>query len=151
MTTELDDIDFERLIGDRNIDVCKLISEIDKWGIARTLFQYAFHIGKRWPEAEFYIMKNPVWACHYACHVIEGRWIEAEPYIKKNPVFAYRYALDFIRGRWLEAEPYIIKNPKYAHYYAYFVIKDRWPEAEPHINKDSYWASLYSKRLGIEL
>ena len=126
MTTELEDIDFERLIGDRDIEVCKLIERMSEWGIAQVLY------------------------C-YACDTIKGRWVEAEPYIKKNPEWAYCYALHVIKGRWTEAECYIKKDPEHAYWYAYYIIKGRWPEAEPHIKKNSEWAHRYSNHFGVEL
>ena len=126
MTIDLDDIDFEQLIGDRDIDVCKLIEEINKYGIIRALYLYVRHI-------------------------IKGRWPEAEPYIKKDPEWAEYYAIDIIRGRWPEAEPYIMRDPHWTYRYAIYVIRGRWPEAEPHIKKDPEWARRYSKCFGVEL
>ena len=126
MTVNLDNIDFAQLIGDRDIDICKLIEVINKQGIALALYNYARHIIKdRWPEAEPYIMEDPEWAYCYVRYVIRGRWIEAEPYIKKDPGRAYFYARDVIEGRW--------------------------PEAEPHIKKDPEWARVYSGYFGVEL
>ena len=92
MITELDNIDFEHLIGNRDIDVCKLIEDMNKQGIARALYRYARHIIQgRWSEAEPYIKKDPKWAYNYAYFVIKGRWPEAEPCIKKDSFLAYCY------------------------------------------------------------
>ena len=92
MTVNLDDIDFEHLIGSRDIDIYKLIKEMNEDGIALALYHYAAYVIKgRWPEAEPYIKKDPLWAFNYASRVIKGRWPEAEPYIKKNSFLASRY------------------------------------------------------------
>ena len=96
MTTDLEDVDFARLIGDRDVDICKLIERMSEWGIAQALCRYARDIIKgRWPEAELYIMKDPVWAYCYARDVVKDRWIEAEPCIKKNPGWARLYSNRF--------------------------------------------------------
>ena len=96
MTTDLDDIDFERLIGDRDIDVCKLIEEMNKQGIAEALYFHARDVIKgRWPEAETHIMKDPCWVYRYASKIIGGRWLEAEPYIKKDSYWAGCYSFRF--------------------------------------------------------
>ena len=119
MTIDLDDVDFERLIGDRDIDVCKLIEMMNEDGIAMTLYRYAYHVVRgRWPEAEPYIKKDPYWTYFYAKDVIKGRWIKVEPFIKKDPRGAFFYARDVIKGRWPEAEPYIIKDPGWASWYS---------------------------------
>ena len=92
MTTELEDIDFEYLIGDKDIDICWLIKAINEQGIAGALFHYAcYTLEGRWPEAEPYIIEDPVWASYYARDVIGRRWLEAEPYIMKNSYWAYNY------------------------------------------------------------
>ena len=126
MTADLDDIDFECLIGDRDIDIYKLVNEISKYGIAWVLY-------------------------FYARFIIEGRWPEAEPYIKKDLYWAYHYAKNIIKGRWGEAEPYIKKDPGSAYYYAIHIIKERWPEAEPHIKKCPHWTCCYSDYFGVKL
>ena len=75
MTVDLEDVDFEQLTVGRDIDVCKLIEDMNKQGITRALYFYARDIVKgRWPEAEPYIMEDPEWAHWYACNVIRGRW-----------------------------------------------------------------------------
>jgi len=79
----------------------------------------------------------------YTSNVIEGRWPEAEPYIMLDPLLAYSYAYDVIQGRWPEAEPYIMKNPQYAYRYALFIIGDKWPEAEPYIMLDPQYYRFY--------
>ena len=119
MTTELDDIDFAQLIGDRDIDLCELIERMSEWGIARALYYYALDdTRKRWLEAEPYIKKDARWAHLYARHIIKGGWPEAEPYIMKDSYSAFCYARDIIKGRWPEAEPYIKKDPDWAHCYS---------------------------------
>ena len=92
MTADLDDIDFEQLIGSRDIDVYELIEEINKHGIARALYFYAlFTIKGRWPEAELYMQKDPAVAYYYAQHIIKDRWPVAEPYIKEELYWAKHY------------------------------------------------------------
>jgi hypothetical protein len=66
--------------------------------------------GKRWPEAEKYIIKESKWIFLYAKHIIKKRWPEAEPVIMKDPRWACDYAIYVIKGRWLEAEPYLGRN-----------------------------------------
>ena len=126
MTVDLDNIDFEQLIGDRDIEIYKLIEAINEQGIAWAL-------------------------CRYARYVVKGRWPEAEPYIMKNPKTAYRYALCVIKGRWLEAEPYIKKNPEQACHYAYYILEGRWPEAESYMQKNPFFTYLYSCRFKVRL
>lgn len=97
--------------------------------------------GKRWPEAEPYIMVSPL-AAKYAINILHRRWPEAEPYIMVSPIWATEYADLILDRRWPEAEPYIMKDPLYATLYSKRVIKDRWPEAEPYIMKDAHnWKS----------
>jgi hypothetical protein len=106
-------------------------------------YKYALQkLGTRWPEAEPYIMQDPLSAFYYTKYHF-NRWPEAEPYIMKHPIAARYYAEDILKGkRWPEAEPYIMKDPQQALYYAQRVIKDRWTEAEPYI-KNSKWWNLY--------
>ena len=147
MTTELDDIDFEHLIAGRDIDICKLIKEMNEFGVACALYGYARGdiIERRWLEAEPLIMKDPEWAYYYAKYVIRGRWPEAEPYIADSANFAHHYALYILKRRWPEAEPRILKYPQIACYYACNVIKGRWIEAEPIIMKIKVWADEYRR------
>ena len=96
MTAELDNIDFERLIGDRNIDVCELIEMMNEDGIALALLKCVCRTTRRrWPEAEPYIMENSYSAYLYARDIIKGRWIEAEPLIRKELLWAECYNLRF--------------------------------------------------------
>lgn len=108
------------------------------------LYTYAVNVinkdeprGKRWPEGEQYIMKDPFWAYWYTQDIINEfknlvnpreylglRWLEAEPYIAQDPFWAYIYAKNVINKdrklgiRWPEAEPYIMKEPGVARMYA---------------------------------
>ena len=92
MTADLDNIDFEQLIGDRNIDACWLIERISMLGIAWALYRCAFeNLEERWPEAEPFICRDPRSAYHYARFLIKGRWPEAEPYIMKDPEWYNNY------------------------------------------------------------
>jgi len=95
----------------------------------------------RWPEIQTYheIMKNARMAYWYARDIIGRRWPEAEPYIMQKGVYAYYYARYIIKGRWPEAEPYLMQKGVYAYYYAKYVIKGRWPEAEPYLMHSKVW------------
>ena len=128
-------------------------SELVKTASAEDLYYYTYYImeGKRWPEAEPVIAKNPDWAFWYAKDVLKGkRWPEAEPYIMKEPRLAFWYAKDVLKGkRWPEAEPVIMKDPRWAFWYAKEVIEYRWPEAEPVIMKDPELGLLYKQHFNI--
>jgi len=60
-------------------------------------YDLAMEKGKRVPEAEPAIMRNPYLAYHYAREVIGDRWPEAEPVIMRDPKLAYWYAR---RSHW---------------------------------------------------
>lgn len=59
---------------------------------------------------EHIIKKDTTHITFYSRNVIKGRWPAAEPYIIKSPVYAYTYAVDVIKGRWLEAEEFIMSD-----------------------------------------
>lgn len=88
-------------------------------------------------------------ALAYAAEFIKGRWPEAEPFIMKDPVYACDYAYDVLKKRWPEAEPFIMKSPLDAYVYARDVIQDRWPEAEPIIKKNARAWEDYCQAFGI--
>ena len=99
---DLEDIDFEHLIGDRDVDICKLIGTISVYGAAQALFIYARgRFKERWPEAEPFIAVDSRVACLYARFVIKGRWPEAEPYIMKDPVWAPWYSNNILLA-WVD-------------------------------------------------
>jgi len=54
-------------------------------------YEYAVATGKRFLEAEPYIMKDPEMAFHYANAVLRNKWPEAEPYIKQDEYYWSRY------------------------------------------------------------
>ena len=87
----------------------------------KQLYEKAIKMGKRWPEAEPIIMKDPGFAYYYARDIIKGRWPETEPIIMKDPEYAFRYAQVIIKDRWLEAEPYIMQNKFFWKGYLYFM------------------------------
>lgn len=88
--------------------------------------------------------KDPQGAYYVANTILKDRWPEAEPYIMKDPLYAYTYAKNVLkRKRWPEAEPYIMQSPRWSLYYAYDVIGGRWLEAEPYIMKDPDEWELY--------
>ncbi len=95
-------------------------------------------------KLESSFMKNPALAYYYTRDVLlKRRWPEAEPYIMKDPMYATHYAINVLKRRWPEAEPYIMKDPYYAYMYAKFVLKRRWPDAEPYIKTDNINWSMY--------
>jgi len=98
-------------------------------------------------------MKNPLKVLTYTKYVTGKRWPEAEPYLLKNIWATIRYFKFFISefkgGRWPEAEPYILKDSEYAYEYA-CVIEDRWPEAERYIMKDPHYWAQYKEEFGID-
>jgi hypothetical protein len=57
-----------------------------------------------------------------------GRKAKLEKIIIKDPIYAYHYALTIIKGRWIEAEPYIIKDSYCAYAYATKIVKGKLPE-----------------------
>jgi hypothetical protein len=110
-------------------------------------FRYCLKVlGKRWPEAEPYILKDPEVARLYAAAMFPGeRWPQLEKIIINDPKMAYRYAYLNLDKRWPEAEPIIMKDAGIAYYYAMDVIKGPWPEAEPYIMKNARWAPRYAR------
>lgn len=62
-------------------------------------YRYADRQGKRVPELEPIIKKNPGVACDYAKEVIKDRWPDAEPHIKKNPYYWNDYLREFPEAR----------------------------------------------------
>jgi len=77
------------------------------------------------------IRENPIKAYAAAIGRFQQRWPAAEPFILKSPIWSAYYAINVINGRWPEAEKVIIKEPASAALYAKYVLKKRWPEAEP--------------------
>ncbi len=71
------------------------------------------------------IKEIPELAYDYALRIIRGRWPEAEPYIMRDPVAAFYYAQDIIKGRWPEAEPIIMKDPQWSASYIRYVIEGK--------------------------
>ena len=85
-------------------DIKHIMMRDSYWG-----YWYAHNgMGKRWLEAEPYIMMVRYNAACYSQYVIKGRWLEAE-HLFETPFWANWYAIDVIKGRWLESE-YIIKT-----------------------------------------
>ena len=109
--------------------------------------------GERSPHLEEVIIKDPVYAYHYASKIRRGwRWIEAEDIIGKHPDTAYKYARDVIKKRWSdigkpEVEQTILQNPNILFDYAYYVVEGRWPEAEPILIKTPHRAAWYAAML----
>jgi len=157
--TSGDDLDLSNTVEESIDKLMPLISENKKEPDPSKMTQYEIYRymnkgknrGKRWPEAEPYIMKDPRYAFFYTLDAINKgknlgkRWPEAEPSIKTSPEYACKYAVYVINKekglgiRWPEAEPSIKTSPEYACRYADYVINKRknlgkrWPEAEPYI------------------
>lgn len=103
--------------------------------------------GKRWPEAEPYIMKEPDFTFEYANNIIKGRWPEAESYMVQSKItrFIFDYIHNQLKGhRWPAFEQQMLsKGIRYRPdiiEYVMNVIKGRWPEAEPILKEyPNYW------------
>jgi len=92
----------------KSVDKLLKMSELER---VNHLYHYALYIGKRLdPIYEEMIKSNPLGACRYAIDIIGKRWKEAEPYIMKDEVAACAYAINIIKKRWPEAEPVIRKH-----------------------------------------
>jgi hypothetical protein len=105
----------------------------DQHSDAYILFLKTIQTGRRNPSMEEVIKQEPEVAFEYAMHVLKGkRWPEAEPYILENIKTALIYATKIIHGRWPELEKVILnkKNLGAVVIYARDVIKGRWPEGE---------------------
>ena len=100
----LDDLDFEQLIGSRDIKVEELIEYIadPKYrNVIDGLISYHLDwtinpIAIRWPEAEQYFMLDAEVACSYIRNVLRRRWPEAEPVILADPEWGPLYRRDVL-------------------------------------------------------
>ena len=77
---------------------------------AKDAYLYAAHDGKRYPELEKFIAKDPEYAYLYACYVIRGRWPEGEKAIATDGKQAFNYAKDVLKGRFKAGEKAIYSN-----------------------------------------
>jgi ApbE superfamily uncharacterized protein (UPF0280 family) len=136
----------EQLENFKNHPILKLIFD-EKLKLYFIAYAYANFMQKRFPEAEEYIKKDPLYAYLYAKNVVKGEWPEAEPYILKDPEYVYKYAEEVLKGRWMEAEPYLLEkaNGVIIFRYAKDVVKGRWLEAEPYILNDPNSSYEYAK------
>jgi lambda repressor-like predicted transcriptional regulator len=88
------------------------------------------------------LSRVPKLAYYYAKNVLKRRWPEAEPYIMKDPVSAYLYTKAVIDGPWPEAEKYILQHANTALAYATNILRKRWPEAEAILKtNDDLWVA----------
>jgi hypothetical protein len=95
--------------------------------------------------------KDPQGAFYIARTILKDRWPEAEPFIMKDPLYAYNYTYYVLGGyRWPEAEPYIMKHPRMATDYAFYILGERWPEAEPYIKQDPVQWDVYKYNFKIK-
>jgi hypothetical protein len=109
----------------------KALATVIKPTNPNTAFFMAKITGKRMPENEAEIAKDPRLALQYAVDVIGGRWPLAEPAIARDPASATMYAEKIIKGRWEEAEKWMgIKDLHSAIQYAAKVLNQRWPQLE---------------------
>ena len=138
----------EQLENFKNHPILKLIFD-EKLKLYFIAYAYANFMQKRFPEAEEYIKKDPLYAYLYAKNVVKGEWPEAEPYILKDPEYVYKYAEEVLKGRWMEAEPYLLEKANdigvIIFRYAKDVVKGRWLEAEPYILNDPNASYEYAK------
>jgi hypothetical protein len=82
--------------------------------------------GARSTSAELLIKNYARLAYFYSIYTLEGRrWPEAEPAIMKNPEYAYLYARDIRKTRWPEAEKYIMKDSYYWECYFDRYLKNK--------------------------
>ena len=111
---------------------------------------YKFHTN---PESlDFYkevLTQVPKLAYEHA-KSLGRRFPEGEAAIVKDPFYAYLYAADVIEGRWPEGEVAIAKDGGYAYGYARFIIKKRFPEGEAAI-ANSLWKQDYEKIFKVKL
>jgi hypothetical protein len=122
--------------------------------VPKLAHEHAKRLGRRFPDGEAAIAKDPAYAFLYAYSIINGRFPEGEAAIAKGADAAFEYARYIIKGRWTEGEAAIAKSATYAYMYAKDVIKGRWPEGEAAIAKDtkqSYWKSAYEKDFNVKL
>jgi len=101
----------------------------------RKAYLYALKTGKRFIEAESYILKNSEVAYRYAKDVIKERWPELEKTITDDLMISIKYCADVIRGRWPEFEEKIMPNKYHAHEYLQRIVRGRWPEYETFLLK----------------
>jgi len=118
----------------------------DMFRVPRLAVEYAVKQQKRLPEAERYILKDPVYAVSYAIKVIKGPWPELEPSLLKtrDPWDLCDYAVHAKKERWPEAEPYILKDTESIVDYVSGVKRGRWPEAESKLMKNPAAAVDYA-------
>jgi hypothetical protein len=82
----------------------------DKLG-QNVIYQYFINFySKNLNEMLDKIKNTPSLMFNIARDFIQARWPEAEKYIMKDPVYASLYAIEVVKDRWLEAEPYILKD-----------------------------------------
>jgi lambda repressor-like predicted transcriptional regulator len=110
-----------------------------------TAYRYARHLGKRFPEGEDIISKDPKYAYWYASQVLEEPWLKGEEAILKDPFYASYYARDILNKRWPKAEDIIAKEADAAYIYAKYVIKGPWPKGENAIATNVDYALPYAK------
>jgi hypothetical protein len=129
--------------------VAKLITPTNP----QSSFFLALISGKRIPEAEAQIAKDPRLAVRYAKDVIKGRWPEAEKWMGVTDLHsAISYAADVLKQRWPTLEEALLNqttdyNTVYnIILYINRVIKGRWLEAEPLIVKDTNAMLRYAEK-----
>lgn len=115
-------------------------------------YEYATRvIGRRFPELESEIAKDPKYSLWYALYSESSpkRFLEGEPAIAKSARHAYDYAEMVMKGRFPAGELEIAKSPEFAYRYILNVIgiDKGWPEGEAAIKKNP---DLYEKYLKIK-
>ena len=105
---------------------------------------YAWHMKKRWPEAESIIAQDPWASAKYAYNVVKGRWSKGEPAIITNTGASWYYVSE-IMGRWAPAEPALAQDPETAYKYARRFLRERFKQGEPAIARSPKYSWFYVK------
>lgn len=79
---------------------------------AKEVYDLAIQEGRRIPDFEDVVMKDPKVAVLYAFNVLRSQWPEAEAYIKQDAEASFMYAKYIKGGRWEEGESAIKRDPK---------------------------------------
>jgi hypothetical protein len=93
--------------------------------VPKLAHEHAKRLGRRFPDGEAAIAKDPAYAFLYAYSIINGRFPEGEAAIAKDAMYAYEYATDVIKERFPKGEAAIDKNEWIADLYARFLIRQK--------------------------
>jgi hypothetical protein len=126
------------------------------------IFNYIFNsLQLKLPEAEKYILQDPLYAAKYSIYIMKERWKEGEDIILKNKddmQSIYSYYVNFLYKKEKEGEDFskienlIADSPNFAYMFAKNQIKGRWGKGEKAILTDpsilySYISDVVKKRI----